>query len=219
MNETDPTLDIKHVPRPKTGGFHQWTEDEIQKFEAPCLLAPETSSLVLLICTGLRRGDAARPCRQHIRSGIIQLPAVITGTAASIPALPELHSVIEACPTSDLAVVATHSGRAFTKEAFENWFKKACAVAGVSASAHGFHKAGATRAAECGATAPHLNAIFGWTGSKWLLCTPGKQIAPAWREKQSKNGEGTDRDFYVPTFRQAVPSSEITEDNQYLAGE
>jgi integrase len=49
---------------------------------------------------------------------------------------------------------------------FGTWFKDACKAAGVPGSAHGLRKAGATRAAENGATERELNAIFGWTGSK-----------------------------------------------------
>lgn len=165
--DTDPTLNLKHVSRPKTGGFHQWTEDEIQKFEAYWPVGTrERLALALLVYTGLRRGDAARLGRQHIKNGVIVLPTEKTGTVVTIPILPELQSVIEASPTGDLAIVATHTGRSFTKEAFGNWFKKACIEAGVPGSAHGLRKAGATRAAESGASVHQLNALFGWTGTR-----------------------------------------------------
>lgn len=165
--DTDPTLNLKHVSRPKTGGFHQWTEDEIQKFEAYWSVGTrERLALALLLYTGLRRGDAARLGRQHIKNGVIQLPTEKTGTVVTIPILQELQTVIDASPTGDLAIVATNAGRSFTKEAFGNWFKKACVAAGVPGSAHGLRKAGATRAAESGATVHQLNALFGWTGTR-----------------------------------------------------
>ena len=50
-----------------------------------------------------------------------------------------------------------------TKESFGNWFREACQSAGVPGSAHGLRKAGATRAAENGATTTELKATFGWT--------------------------------------------------------
>jgi integrase len=51
-----------------------------------------------------------------------------------------------------------------TKESFGNWFRDACKAAGVPGSAHGLRKAGATRAANNGATVAQLEAIFGWSG-------------------------------------------------------
>jgi hypothetical protein len=52
------------------------------------------------------------------------------------------------------------------KEAFGNWFREACRAAGVTGSAHGLRKAGATRAANKGASERQLEAIFGWRGGK-----------------------------------------------------
>lgn len=49
------------------------------------------------------------------------------------------------------------------KESFGNWFRETCKAAGVPGSAHGLRKAGATRAAENGATTAHLKAMYGWT--------------------------------------------------------
>src|ERR1700676_1727290 len=85
-----------------------------------------------------------------------------TGTPIVIPVLPELAETIAATKTGDLAFISTANGRPMTKEGFGNWFKSACKAAGVPGSAHGLRKAGATRAAENGATEAQLRAIFGW---------------------------------------------------------
>ena len=53
-------------------------------------------------------------------------------------------------------------GRPMVKEAFGIWFRRACNAAGCPGSAHGLRKAGATRAAENGATVAQLRALFGW---------------------------------------------------------
>jgi integrase len=50
------------------------------------------------------------------------------------------------------------------KESFGTWFRNACKAAGVPGSAHGLRKAGATRAANNGATEAQLEALFGWRG-------------------------------------------------------
>ena len=50
------------------------------------------------------------------------------------------------------------------KESFGTWFREACKQARISKSAHGLRKAGATRAANNGATEAQLEAFFGWRG-------------------------------------------------------
>src|SRR5262249_60322770 len=47
-----------------------------------------------------------------------------------------------------------------------NWFGEVCRKAGCPGSAHGLRKAGATRAAERGATERQLMAIFGWASPR-----------------------------------------------------
>lgn len=167
MISFDPTISVKSV-RLSSDGFHVWTTEEIARFEEKWPVGTrERLALTVLLYTGLRRGDAARLGRQHIRNGIITMRAEKTGTALVIPILPALQSVIDATPTTgDLALIAQRDGRGMTKESFGNWFKDACMTAGVPGSAHGLRKAGATRAAENGATERELNAIFGWSGSK-----------------------------------------------------
>jgi hypothetical protein len=52
------------------------------------------------------------------------------------------------------------------KESFGNWLGEACRAAKVPGTRHGLRRAGAARAARNGATAPQLNAIFGWSDSQ-----------------------------------------------------
>lgn len=164
--ELDPTKGVKAVSV-KSEGFHVWTEDEICRFEERWPVGSrERLALAILLYTGLRRGDATRLGRQHIRDGVILMRSEKTGTQLAIPILPQLQEIIDASPTGDLALIARKDGRPMVKEGFGNWFKEACKAAGVPGSAHGLRKAGATRAAENGATERELNAIFGWSGTK-----------------------------------------------------
>jgi len=58
-------------------------------------------------------------------------------------------------------------GRAFTDAGFGNKFRDWCNQAGLRhCTAHGVRKAGATIAAENGATTKQLMAIFGWDSIK-----------------------------------------------------
>lgn len=57
----------------------------------------------------------------------------------------------------------TERGQPITAPGFGNWFRDRCNEAGLKGlSAHGMRKAASTRAAERGATAHQLMAIFGW---------------------------------------------------------
>jgi integrase len=123
----------------------------------------------LALYTGLRRGDAAKLGRQHVKDGIITIRTEKAGTLVVIPVLPELAAVIAASKTEDFAFVAQPDGQPMRKESFGNWFKDACKAAGVPGSCRGLRKAGATRAANNGATELELNAIFGWTGSRQAI--------------------------------------------------
>ena len=165
--DIDPTAKVKSVKRPRTGGFHQWTLEEIERFEARWPIGSrERLAFAILLYTGLRRGDASRLGRQHIKNGIIELRTEKTDTPVIIPILGSLQRIIDATPIKGLTFICRHDGQPMVKEGFGNWFKKACKEAGVPGSAHGLRKAGAARAAEEGATVNQLNAIFGWTGTR-----------------------------------------------------
>jgi integrase len=85
-----------------------------------------------------------------------------------------------ASKTGDLTLLVTERGTPFVKESFGNWFREACRKAGCPGSAHGLRKAGATRAAENGATVNQLMALFGWKTEKMAL--RARQIASGLRQ-------------------------------------
>lgn len=164
--ETDPTENVK-VARPQTEGFHVWSEEEIARYEARWPVGTrERLWLAVLLYTGLRRGDAVRLCRADIRQGIFSIMTGKTGAWVTLPILPELQAIIDASPVGETTLIATKAGKPMTKESFGNAFREACKAAGVPGAAHGLRKAGATRAAEAGATVHELNALFGWEGNK-----------------------------------------------------
>jgi integrase len=73
----------------------------------------------------------------------------------------------------------------------ETWFRGACKAAGEPGSAHGLRKAGATRAANGGATVAELEAIFGWNGGKMAsLYTLGADRARLARRAINKLSRG-----------------------------
>lgn len=162
----DPTRDVK-APKPRTEGHHTWSDEECALYEARWPVGTrERLAFDLLLYTGLRRGDAAVLGRQHIRDGVITIRTEKSQGVVTIvlPLLPPLATSIAATQTGDLTLIADKAGKGLTKESFGNWFRDACVAAGVPGRAHGLRKAGATRAANAGASESQLEAIFGWRG-------------------------------------------------------
>lgn len=149
---------------PRTTGHHVWTVEEVRLFQERWPIGTrERLAMDILLYTGLRRGDVVRLGRQHVRDGVIRIRAEKTGIEVVLPMLPQLQASINATQTGDLAFLCTLHGRPWVKESFGTWFGLACKAAKVPGRAHGLRKAGATIAAENGASDQQLMAIFGWT--------------------------------------------------------
>ena len=150
--------------RIKSAGFHVWSLDEVGKFhERHPIGTRERLCMDLALFTGLRRSDLVVVGRQHVRNGVITITTEKTGAVVHVPVFPLLQASIDAAPTGDLAFLATSHGKPFGSAAsLGNWFRNACVVAGVPGRLHGLRKAGATIAANAGATAHQLMAMYGW---------------------------------------------------------
>lgn len=165
--KVDPTVGVNNPARPKGSGFPAWTEDDVGRFEAQWPLGTkERVWLDVLLYTGLRRGDAVRIGRPHVRNGVATIRTEKSGgeVIVSLPILPVLATTLAAGPCGDLTFICGANGKPFTKESFGNEFRQAAHAAGVKKSAHGVRKIAATRAANAGATVAQLEAIFGWSG-------------------------------------------------------
>ncbi len=155
------------IRKPHTDGFPVWTDLEIDQFERRWPRGTrERVMFDIFLFTGLRRGDASRFGKQHVRKGVISIDTEKTGTRVVIPLLPELARTLKAGPIGDLAYIVGANGKPMSKEVVGNLFRKACREAGIRKSAHGLRKAAATHAANRGATVAELEAIFGWEGGR-----------------------------------------------------
>ena len=156
---------MSNPPRRRGPGFVAWTEEHASLYETRWPIGTRQRVwLDVLLYTGLRRGDAVRLGRQHVRAGVATLKTEKTGVEVTLPILDVLRTTLEAGPCGDLAFICGERGEPLTKESFGNMFRDACRAAGVPGSAHGVRKIAATRAANNGATVAELEAIFGWTG-------------------------------------------------------
>ncbi len=164
---SNPCRDLKRIKR-QSEGWHTWTLEEVEQFEARHPL--ETTArlaLALLLYTGARRSDVIRLGPQHVNGNSISWrPWKGRNTAKqviTIPIMPELAEAIAASKANGLAFLINGYGAPYTHAGFGNWFRARCDEAGLQhCTAHGLRKAGATMAAESGATTQQLMAIYGW---------------------------------------------------------
>lgn len=166
MIAADPTAGVAALPD-KTDGHEPWTGEDIAAFEARWPAGTrERVAMHVLLYTGLRRGDAVRLGRQHVRDGVARLAAEKTGEQLYIPIPAQLAETLARGPTGDLAFIAGDHGRPLQADSFGNWFRAACRAAGIRKSAHGLRKTLATEAANAGASEMELQALFGWRSGR-----------------------------------------------------
>jgi integrase len=169
--ELNPSREVPYFKR-RSDGFYTWTLDDVSIFEKRH--GPGTKArraLYLLLYGGPRRSDVVTLGRQMVTAGVLKFQPLktkaSTGTVVEVPVLPILREELERMPAGRMLFLETSYGKPFTANGFGNWFKKRCEEAGLShCSAHGLRKAGATRAAENGATAYQLMAMYGWASVK-----------------------------------------------------
>jgi integrase len=179
---SNPVRDIKAGRRVKTGGYYTWTIPDVQQFlhyhreqntkrSRKAILA-----LGLLLFAGTRRQDMVSLGKQNCRGAkpgelgeliryIPKKTIKIRRDVSQKPLLPVLRQIITDCAdiTGDLTFLVTDYGKPFTEAGFGNWFRDRCDDAGLKqCTAHGLKKAGATIAAENGATTRQMMAMFDW---------------------------------------------------------
>ena len=154
---SNPARDVSYV-RNATDGHHPWTAAEITQFEQRHPVGTKARlALCILLFTGLRRSDAVLLGRQHARQDWFELTLQKNRKrkpiAIELPILRALQTALEQGPTGDLTYLVTERRKPFTAAGFDNWFRDRCNEAGLpQCSAHGLRKAGASIAAENGAT-------------------------------------------------------------------
>jgi integrase len=165
----NPAKDVPYIHM-SGEGFHQWTAKEVQKFENKFPVGTMARlAFDLLLFTGVRRSDVVRLGPPMEVNGGVAIKFVVTKGQRRmkkelvLPILSKLRQSIDATAAGKEAYLVTQYRRPFSVAGFGNWFRDRCNEAGLTnCSAHGLRKAGATIAAENGATAHQLKAIFGW---------------------------------------------------------
>jgi integrase len=163
----NPARDVSYLWG-RQGGFHSWTIDEVEQYEARHLIGTTPRlALALLLYTGQRRSDVVLFGRQHVRNGWLRFTQQKNRNrrpiTLEIPILPVLQKTIDASRTGDLTFLVSENGQPFTANGFGNRMREWCDQAGLpQCTSHGLRKTGAAIAAENGATPHELMSIFGW---------------------------------------------------------
>ncbi|MDR7032387.1 tyrosine-type recombinase/integrase [Mesorhizobium sp. BE184] len=153
----------------QTDGHHTWTIEQVEKYRKKHAVGTKARlALDLLLFVGLRRSDVVRVGKQHMKNGVISIRTEKTGSWVHVAVFSALQKSIDATETGDLAFLTTDWGQPFKSAAsFGNWFRDRCneAFLPIECRAHGLRKAGATIAADNGATVHELMAMYGWSKS------------------------------------------------------
>ncbi|MDX2265389.1 MAG: tyrosine-type recombinase/integrase [Hyphomicrobiales bacterium] len=155
-----------------TEGHHTWTAADMAAFVArhprgtPARLAYE-----LFRSTGARISDAAVFGRQHIYGAALRWRPKKGSTKKlkliELPIMPDLAAEIDRMPPGQMTFIVSAFGKPYTEKGLGNKMRQWCNEAGLPhCSAHGIRKADACEAAEAGATASQLQAMFGWDSLK-----------------------------------------------------
>jgi integrase len=165
--KSNPARDVSYL-RGRPGGFYSWTIDEVERYEKRHPIGSTARlALALLLYTGQRRSDIVLFGRQHVRGGWLHFTQQKNRNRRPItlelPILPVLQRIIDASATGDLTFLVNEYGQPFTANGFGNRMREWCDEADLPhCTSHGLRKTGAAIAAENGATAHELVAIFGW---------------------------------------------------------
>lgn len=185
----NPCNGVKAI-KASTDGFHTWTVEEAQQYRDRHPTGTMARlALDMLLFLGLRGSDVILAGKQHVRDEVLSIQTTKTGAWVHIPIFSELRESIDATKTGDMTFLVSATGFPFSSAgSFRNWFKARCHEAGLPhCTAHGLRKAGATIAADGGASERELMAMYGWerssTAEVYTKAADKKRLARAAAER------------------------------------
>lgn len=148
----------------KSTPHHTWTLDEIAQYLSHHHDNDRARlACLFLLISGLRRDDATRAGRQHIRNGRLSFQASKNAETRDT-ILPDflLDMIGQARPGGTLAILTNNRGGHFASgAAFGNWMRDRCDEAGLQhCAAHGLRSALATIASENSGSEHEIMALL-----------------------------------------------------------
>lgn len=169
---TNPARDVQYRKSNNPGGFHTWTIEEVEQYEARHPIGTKARlGMALCLYTFQRRSDVHRIGPAHEKNGRLSFTQFKGRNKENpvhmeIPILPDLRAILDNTNTGDLVYLLNDLGKPFTAAGFGNKMRQWCDEAGLpNCTAHGLRKAACVRMAMNGAT-PH--EIMAWSGHKTL---------------------------------------------------
>ncbi len=158
----DPIRDTS-PPKATGTGYHRWTEDELDAFEAKHPLGTKPRlAFALLLYSAQRSGDVRLLTPETIANGRIPIDQSKTGNAIDVPIVEPLRAALDAGPVGERTLLESKFGAPFTEKGFYNLLKDACRLAGLPhCSPHGLRKSAARRCREAGCTDEEGMAMTG----------------------------------------------------------
>ena len=182
--KSNPVVGVKGFPSKNKDGWHTWTEQEVEQYEARHPIGTQGRlALDLIQYTGARRGDVVsfgpKMMFQVKNSDTGQTETWLqfkpgktsksTGNIVSLPLLQPLRESMSATIHGIETFLINSYGKPHASgDSFANWFRDRCVEAGLpkQCSPHGLRKIGACRAADNGATEKQMMVLFGWSTSR-----------------------------------------------------
>lgn len=163
---TNPTLGVKKLKPPRTGGYYSWTLEDCLQYEARHPLGTKArTAYALTLYLGLRRQDIPKLGPQHrSRDNYMRIQRRKKRGAESPPQevwiCAPLAEALDAFETRGLTYLLTEYGKPFSTAGLGNKFREWCDQAGLpQCSAHGLRKAVAARLREAGCSIGDIQAV------------------------------------------------------------
>jgi integrase len=148
-----------------TGGFPDWSEEEIAQFEARHPVGTRArTAFDLALFTSQRKADVRVMGPADVVRNKIKLTQRKTCKQLLIPIHPNLSLSLKSIDQNCEAFILNDWGRPYTIDSFGMWFKRRCKEAGLERrTMHGLRKAAARRFAELGLSNQMIKSITGHT--------------------------------------------------------
>lgn len=178
LTRTNPAAAWIIDPIPESKGSATWEDEHVEAYRKRWPSGTrERMALELLVNTAGRGGsDVVRLGRQNVKGGFLRFRASKNKAEVEVPILAPLRAEIAAMPAGQLLFIPTKSGGQMGgggKSGNSTWtdfFKKACAAAGIPAghTAHGLRKYTAVALTYAGCSDQEILAVLGDTDAKML---------------------------------------------------
>ena len=166
MRPDNPTAGVKRY-KLAVGGFHTWTEDEIDRFyEVHSLGSTAHLAMTLMLRTGASSIDAVALGWGNIKDGRISYRRTKTrrhsDLVVDLPIHFDLMAALEILPRDNFTFLQTRLGKSRSASGLSTCMRDWCDSVGLpECTSHGLRKACARRLAEAGATAHQIAAVTG----------------------------------------------------------